>query len=135
MTSTAPRKSRITKARRERMAKALKLREAGANVRDIGAQLGVSHTQAANDIRDALREIIREPAEDVLQLELARLDNLFLIAFQKARKDQDTKAIDSAVRIMDRRAKYLGLDNPNTQDDTRAVSTLLERLIEGAPDQ
>lgn len=122
----APRKP--TAARRERMAEALKLRQAGANYRTIGERLGISHTQAANDVADALREVTREAAEDVRDLELARLDDLFLIAYTKA-KTSDMRAVDTALKVMERRAKYLGLDTVDRGDDITAVHTLLEKLI------
>lgn len=102
---------RISKARRERMADALKLREGGATYHQIADQLGISYAQAYADVQDALKEITREAAEDVLEIELMRLDNLFRMAYVKARKG-NLKAIDTALKVMDRRARLLGLDKP-----------------------
>lgn len=121
-----------TKARRERMARALRLRESGASYEQIAKTIEVSRRQAWLDVQDALKEITREPAETVLTLELARLDDLFLSVMTRIRADRSNmKAVDTALRIMDRRSKYLGLDNPQTDDGTKAVATLLERLITG----
>lgn len=126
---TSRKASKITQARRERMAKVLELRKAGVTFRKIGEQLDVTHQQAYHDYRDALAEITREPAEEVRDLELARLDDLYLIAYSRARKGNDMRAVDSALKIMDRRAKYLGLDDAPHQDGVNAVRTLLEQLI------
>lgn len=122
-----------TRARRERMAQALRLREDGASYRAIAARLEVSERQAWLDVTDALKEITREPAEEVLTLELARLDNLYLIAYAKARTEQEPAAINSALRVMERRARLLGLDQLQTGDATQAVRTLLDELLEGTP--
>lgn len=121
-----------TKARLERMARSLRFKEDGFSYRQIADRTGVSYRQAYLDVQDALREVIREPAEEVLKLELARLDMLLMTAMARVREDRNLKAIDTVVRLMDRRAKYLGLDNPTTDDATKAVSTLLERLITGS---
>lgn len=66
------RKRVYTAARRERMAKALEYRKQGRSYPQIAETLGVSVTQAHRDVTDALREVTREPAEDVLKIELAR---------------------------------------------------------------
>lgn len=92
--------------------KALELRKAGATHDQIAEQLGVANRSVAwKLVRSAIVEIVREPAEEVLQIELARLDAMLLGCWTKA-KSGDPHAIDRALRIMDRRAKYLGLDAP-----------------------
>ena len=63
----------------------------------------------------AIRDITKEPAKDVLELEVARLDAMLAGLWEKA-TDGDDKAVTSALRIMDRRAKYLGLDQAPEQD-------------------
>lgn len=129
----AQRSRGITAARRERMARALALREDGASFRAIAKTLGVSERQAWLDVNDALKEVTREPAEDVLKLELSRLDKLYVIAYQRALTKSDPRAIDSALRIMDRRAKYLGLDDVQTGHDVNEVRSLLDRLLDASP--
>lgn len=96
-------------ARRERMAQALKLRKAGATYRQIADRLGVSISTAYDDIRDALAEITREPAETLLALELERLDGMWL-GISRAANRGDLKAIDRAIKISQRRGKLTGLD-------------------------
>ncbi|MFJ8430480.1 hypothetical protein ACIQ9P_04150 [Kitasatospora sp. NPDC094019] len=54
----------------------------------------------------------RESIEELRALEDARLDRMFLVAYRKAVRDGDLPAIDRALRIMERRARLLGLDRP-----------------------
>ena len=46
----------------------------------------------------------------------------------------DQGAVDRVLRIMDRRAKYLGLDNAPRNEGAEQVATLLEQLLTQAPD-
>ena len=119
----------ISEKRRNRMAKALDLRKGGASYRAIAGALGVSLRQAEMDIKDALREVTRESATEALGLELDRLDDLYMIAFTEARKNRDMRALNAAVRVMERRAKLLGLDIPDTSTSVDTVSNLIEQLI------
>jgi hypothetical protein len=67
---------------------------------------------------NGIKEIVREPAEEVLRIELARLDEMHAGCWEAARSG-DVQALDRALKIQDRRAKYLGLDAPTkTQDVT-----------------
>ncbi|MFB6581666.1 hypothetical protein ACFCYC_30405 [Streptomyces sp. NPDC056402] len=51
-------------------------------------------------------------------LEADRLDRLFLVAYRKVVRDQDLTAIDRALRVMERRARLLGLDMPTRTELT-----------------
>ncbi|MFE6872574.1 hypothetical protein ACFVFS_39285 [Kitasatospora sp. NPDC057692] len=67
------------------------------------------------DIADALDHRVTGLAVDVEELralEDARLDRMFLVAYRRAVRDGDLPAIDRALRIMERRARLLGLDRP-----------------------
>lgn len=122
-------------ALQQRRRKALELRKAGVTYNGIGQTLGISETQARKDVEQAIKSITREPAEQVLALELERLDRLFYEAFRyathsvirhtdendnkfdiKLDTDQQMRAIDRAVKLMDRRAKYLGLEQAPRND-------------------
>lgn len=118
----------ITKARRERMAKALNLRQRGLSYHEIGKALRVSHSTAYDDVQDALREITREPAEAVLSIELSRLDAI-LTPMVDAAISGDQGAADRVLRIMDRRAKYLGLDMAARSDQVADVLGMLNDLV------
>jgi hypothetical protein len=56
-----------------------------------------------------------EAAEDVRELETQRLDAM-LFALRTKIKQGDVRAIDTAIRIADRRAKLLGLDAPTRNE-------------------
>lgn len=101
----------MTKARRERAAEALNLREGGATYEQIGKALGISTKRAYDDVQDCLKEITREPSEAVLDMELRRLDSLWRTAYIQA-KGGDLKAINAALQVMDRRIRLQGLDKP-----------------------
>ncbi len=109
--------------------KVLELRKAGASHDQIATQLGLANRSVSWKLFSAaLREIIREPAQDVLTLELNRLDAMLLGCWTKA-KSGDTQAIDRVIRIMDRRTAYLGLDQPKglKVEVTRELESFLAR--------
>ncbi|MBA8886149.1 hypothetical protein FHW12_000340 [Dokdonella fugitiva] len=106
--STAPE----TIACRERNAKALQLRKEGMNFEDIARECGFTSRQRAHEAVTAeIKRITREPAEDVLVLELERLDAMFTTPYLNAQAG-DLNAINACLRIMDRRAALLGIDAP-----------------------
>lgn len=100
---------------RERDLEAVKLYKEGHTFRYISAALGCSVGTAYNAVRTAFEESLRlslEEANIIRQVELERLDDMFVPLFQKA-KGGDIRAADTALRIMERRSKYLGLDMPD----------------------
>lgn len=104
---------------KEHQRRALELRLTGMSHRAIAEALGVSdHTTIGKRVNTALKEITREPAEAVRNMELERLDRMLVAIWDKV-SDGDVQALDRALKIQDRRAKYLGLDAPTkTQDVT-----------------
>ncbi|MEH0657730.1 hypothetical protein QA860_08285 [Streptomyces stelliscabiei] len=58
----------------ERDALAAKMRARGHTYHEIGLELGVTRTNAQLACQRALADVVREPAEDLLKLELQRLD-------------------------------------------------------------
>ena len=133
--STKPRKQRATVKRdlskatvREHQQAALKLRLTGMSHRAIAEALGVSdHTTIQGRIAGALKEIIREPAEEVLKMELERLD-VMLVGLWKQAAAGDLQALDRALKIQDRRARYLGLDAPTKTQEVPMASLTDEQL-------
>lgn len=97
--------------RAERKKNAVELRLAGASYRDIGNALGCSTVTAMNDCKEALAEIPMQQADEMRTVELSRLDRLQRAVWGKAIKG-DLQAVDRAIKIIDRRAKLLGLDAP-----------------------
>lgn len=96
----------------DRQLKALELRKAGVSYQAIADQLGFrSRGSAHNAVMAVLRKTLQEPADEVRQLELERLDALLMGMYPQARKGNQG-AVDRCLRIMERRAKLLGLDAP-----------------------
>jgi hypothetical protein len=97
----------------ERDAEALRLRLAGHTYAAIAEMLdyaGAPHAQ--KQIAKCLSEITREPAKELQELELKRLDEMFIPAYTRAIEGGGPKAIQSCLHIMERRARLLGLDRP-----------------------
>ncbi len=105
---------------RERRDKALEARKAGYTYQAIGDLLGITKGAAHKTIMVALTEIdekIAESADAVRTIELERLDKLYSVMYVQALKGNQG-AVDRCLRIMDRRAKYRGLDAPKAIDVT-----------------
>lgn len=99
-------------ASHERKLQALELRKAGVSFQAIADALGYrSASGAFAAVKAALKTTLREPANELRELELARLDALLLPLWRRAQGGDD-KAVDRCLRIMERRARLLGLDAP-----------------------
>ena len=116
-----------------RALKALDMRLGGSTYRQIGAALAVSHATAFSDVQRMLREYAAEPATQVRDAEVARLDRLMAGHWDKA-INGDVNSTRTVLTIMDRRAKLLGLDAPQKLDVTGWIREMAE--AEGIdPDQ
>jgi DNA-binding CsgD family transcriptional regulator len=101
-------------AKRDRAARALDLRIAGATYRQIGRQLEVSEKTAYFDVQEELGRldaVVKAKAERLRDLEARRLDQL-TVALTAGVRAGDPRAVAAAVRIMERRARLFGLDAP-----------------------
>lgn len=110
----------------ERRVKALELRKAGLPYRVIAEECGVSEQQAWRDVKKGLANLAKmeqQAATEVRQLELERIDTLLSVLWTRARGRRithddktveeiapDMAALDRVMRLMERRAKLLGLD-------------------------
>ena len=97
----------------ERRNLAVELRKAGLSYQKIGDQLGISRQSAFKAVKKALQEIEAstiENATELIRIELERLDDYQIRVTQEIKSGNALQAIDRALRIMDRRAKLLGLD-------------------------
>ena len=104
----------------ERRQKALELRKNGYDYKTIAKELNVTIKTAFLDVKtclDEIRKTTHETAEDVLELELKRLDVAQAALMPKVQAG-DTRAIDTLMRVQERRAKYLGLDAANKLEVT-----------------
>lgn len=99
---------RIAAAKRQ--ARAIELRQQGWTYDQIAAEVGYScRGSAQRAVVKALDHVTREPAKELLGIELERLDNLQRGVWDRA-IDGDLKALDAVLRIMTHRAKLLRLD-------------------------
>lgn len=82
----------------------------GATYEVIAQQLGYAHRgKAYEDVAQWMAKVGRESARELLELELQRLDHMLMGLWNSARTGNE-KAVTAALRIMERRARYLGLD-------------------------
>lgn len=90
----------------------LKLRRQGYTWDAISHQVGYSSPSSSRDAYlRASRRIIHEDLEEVRKLELDRLD-IALKSIWSTVESGDIQAINTMLRIMERRAKMLALDAP-----------------------
>lgn len=93
---------------------ALQLRAHGHTVRGIAKALGCSKSSAGRYLKDAFaaeREGISEAKADLVETEILRCDT-YLQAIAKKVQAGDVRAIDTALKVAERRARLLGLDAP-----------------------
>ncbi|QQO78153.1 hypothetical protein [Actinomyces sp. HMT897] len=117
--------------RRERIRQALEHRISGATYGDIATQMRISRSTAYTYVQDALKEITREPAEQVRTLELQRYDAL-LTAHWATALHGDQAATDTCLKIMGRIELLHGVKPPTESDDTRRTSSLLATIAANA---
>lgn len=136
----------------ERDAAACRLRAQGLTYPDIARELGFGNAgHAYQSVQRALVAIVQEPAEELRRIELDRLDMLWRTALEVMRdthlmtqhgrvvefrgvplKDPGPKlaAIDRLLKVMERRARLLGLDSPKQVEifTLEAVQAEIARL-------
>lgn len=99
---------------REKEQIALELRKRGMTFEEIGERLGMTHvgaSKAVQRITDRVTDSLIDLAKEVRALEIQRCDD-YLRALQRKIAFGDTRAVEVALQIADRRAKYLGLETP-----------------------
>lgn len=102
---------------RERHALSLEMRKYGYSYEQVAEHFEITPAAARSLVRTAMENAIREPGQEVIDLELERLDQLYRLAMNAAVQG-DTDAITKCLSIMQRRAKYLGLDAPEKKELT-----------------
>lgn len=103
-------RKRIDYAKRRK--DALDMRYARSTYQAIADKLyNGNKPQAFRDIQKAIAELTKESAEEVRAQEVELLDAMAR-GLRKRALGGDDKAVASMLRLMERRAKYLGLDAP-----------------------
>lgn len=98
----------------EKRKAAVELRMAGLTYAKIGQQIGLSESQTYKTIQKALSESVERTQKDsdqIVEMELLRLDRISQTLWTNVVKG-DLKAIDRYIKVMQQRAKLLGLDAP-----------------------
>lgn len=124
----------------ERRSKMIDMRVAGISFDVIALKLGYSSRSAAS--KDFTRAMERNLAKErtsieiLIETEVRRLDQM-LVSLQRGVEMGNTKSIDTALRVAERRAKLLGLDKASkveiiTIDAIDAEIARLEAEV-GAP--
>lgn len=126
----------------------LDLRRKGYTVREIADETGIARSTVQLRLDDALAELVLPAADEVRQLELARLDRWqrrLEALFDDPERDV-CKVVTTALRVQERRAKLLGLDAPTraqvdatvtevTQEDIALRELLAEAQARSAADE
>jgi hypothetical protein len=109
------RPSRITPAVLEKEAQVLKLRRVGFTFDLIAKELGYSHASGAQKAYvNACKRIVRSDVEEIRKEEQDRLDIAQTAIWQGVLRG-DVPSVSALIRIMERRARLLGLDMPTKQ--------------------
>lgn len=135
-TDVVPVRSSRSKRQIRRM-KAVKMRIAGYAPEDIAAECGyVSPAACSADIYEALAKQLTTPDHNIevlREIECRRMDQM-LLALQPGIERGTPRSVEIAIRILERRAKMLGLDSATkvqilTVDDIDAqIAKLTEEM-------
>lgn len=108
----------------ERMNRALELRKGGVSYAFIASELGYASPSGAHKaVMSALKKTLQEPADELRQLEVERLDALLAVMWSRKSIPDFT---DRILKIMERRAKLLGLDAPTRANISGELSILID---------
>jgi len=102
----------------QHQATALEMRRAGLGYRAIAAKMGLSKSQTHRLVKDGLADAIEQVAgasDELRAEEVDRLDAVLASVWPAARRG-NLGAVDRVLRIMERRAKLLGLDAPEKRE-------------------
>jgi len=114
----------------ERWAKALDARKLGATYAVIAKQLGYADPSGAwQAVQDALQRTLQESADDLRRIEIERLDQ-WLLSLGKKIQAGDPRSIDTALKIQERRSRYLGLDAPNKLELSGSTGVVIQYLTD-----
>lgn len=99
--------------KREKMALIFELRKKGYSINKIAQELEISTTYCNKLYNEALDAVVREPGEAYIKIEMERLDDLFIKAYEKATDPKmklNRDAIDACLKIIDRRMALMGVN-------------------------
>lgn len=123
------------------LTEAVELRIAGYSYRAIAERQGVSVSTAHGRVQAAMLATLQEPTDELRRIERERLDRLFGAMYEIAVVKGSARHAEIASKLMERRAKLLGLDAPERRvvnvytDDSFdvAIRELEAQLAENDP--
>lgn len=101
--------SKNSPERADRARKIYELSLAGKTRDEIGSELGISYQTVNTEIKFWIQQTVMPLAEDVKKQQLDRLEMLWRVAYEKSARG-DVPAMNTAIKILERQAKLLGLD-------------------------
>jgi hypothetical protein len=114
---------------RQRDLIAVELRKTGMTFDKIAEKMTLADRSAAfKCYQRGMKNTLQESADEHRAIELARLDEIWGPMFEQARGGSRL-AVDRCILIMDRRAKYLGLDAPVRIRQEIITDDMLEKAI------
>lgn len=115
--------------RAERARKIYEMTLAGKTRDEIGKELGITYQTVNTDIKFWIQQTVMPLAEDVKKQQLDRLEMLWRAAYTKSEKG-DVPAMNTAIKILERQAKLLGLDINKIQFENMGTDPREIELIE-----
>lgn len=117
--------------------KVLELRRAGETWERIAAAVGYANASGAQKAyQRVVTRVQRESVDEIRDLELDRLDRLQRAYWTPAVVERDRRSAELVLKIMDRRARLMGLDAPSkvqaeviTYDGNYDYDADIERII------
>lgn len=107
---------------------AVELHKSGWSYRAIAEKLGVTPTQAHRDVKNAIKALNAtrlETTQDYVTVELERL-NMLTKGLEPMAAVGNTMAVTAYVKVMEQRAKLLGLYAPEKKDLNINLSELTD---------
>jgi len=111
---------------------AMEMRAEGATYESIAIEIGTTENRAREIVRSGLRQSLQEPSEEIRYQEHFRLERLMTVVWPRAMKG-DGFAVDRVLRIMERKARMLGLDAP-AELDVRQIRVELFSVLRDSLD-
>lgn len=130
---------------------AVQLRSRGATYPEIARTMSCSISTAYERVQRALRSVPAEAVADMRLVEAQRLDDLWKIAWREATRDHaliadgkvvkdddgvrlvnhaaKLQAVNTLIRIQERRARLFGLDEPVTQRIEVLTEDVMDRAM------
>lgn len=108
-----------------------KLKLDGCSVREIADELGLTKSTVQNRLQAAYDDLVLPVADEVRQIELARLDRWQRKLEQRIDDGEAAERIvPIGLKVQERRSKYLGLDAPERSEHTFPLLPVADDAVE-----